>query len=401
MALGNAQLEHSSIADRRNGPERRYRIAIVTHGGFHILDLARELHNLEHEVVLYSVLPKRRVEENGLPAKCYRGLLPYLFPLAAAARRGPRALQDRFDSLFQRAVDRLAAAFLEPCDILIGMSGMCFASLAEARRRFGAKIFLERGSRHILSQKEILESIPVGTSEPVPNFLIKRELWAYEFADVIAVPSRQAERSFLDRGIPSSKLFRNPYGIDLTLFPATAVSDLKSPTAIFVGTWSLRKGCDVLWEACRAANSWHLLHVGPVGDAPLPQSALFTHHDPVPRSELTNFYRRAHVCVLASREEGLSLVQGQALASGLPLVCTNRTGGEDFRDILKDPEWITVVPPNDVAALRTGVQKALQQATEQTGVRDFLGEARDELSWKAYGKRYSEEIARRLSDLPS
>ena len=61
-----------------------------------------------------------------------------------------------------------------------------------------------------------------------------------------------------------------------------------------------------------------------------PNSERFVHYDFVPQWRLGEFYAQAHVFAIASKEEGLALVQLQALASGLPLVCTDRTGGGDL-----------------------------------------------------------------------
>jgi starch synthase len=374
----------------------RYRIAIITHGAFHVLDLARELHALGHSVTVYSVLPTRRIAAKGIPSRCYRNLLPYLFPLAALARRGPKSCQRRFDRIFQLAVDSMAAAVLGPCDVLIGMSGMCVASLKTARRRFGAKIFLERASRHILSQKEILDAIPNSGGEAIPEFLIKRELWAYEFADVISIPSRHAEDSFLERGVPPSKLFRNPYGADLEVFYSTFAPNLDCPTVIYTGTWSLQKGCDLLWEACQRARAWKLLHVGLVGDASVPVSSYFEHVEPVLQHRLPEYYARANVAVLPSRQDGFGLVMAQAVACGLPIVCSDMTGGPDLREMLDNCEEIHIVPTGDSRALSMGIQRALGQAANQRGKRNFLGAIRERLSWRAYGRRYSAEIERRL-----
>jgi glycosyltransferase involved in cell wall biosynthesis len=376
--------------------DRRYRIAIVTHGALHVLDLARELHALGHSVILYSVLPTRRVVKRGLSPENYRNLLPYLFLVTALARVGPQSWRGAFDSVFQKAVDRVAASFLEPCDLLIGMSGMSVECLKRARARFGAKLFLERGSRHILSQKEILEQMPTRNGESVPGFLIERELWAYEFVDVISIPSRHAECSFIERGVAVSRLFRNPYGVDLKVFQPTPVPKLKMPTVIYVGTWSFQKGCDLLWEACQRARAWKLLHVGPVGDASVPVSSYFAHVEPVLQHRLPEYYARANVAVLPSRQDGFGLVMAQAVACGLPIVCSDMTGGPDLREMLDNCEEIHIVPTGDSRALSMGIQRALGQAANQRGKRNFLGAIRERLSWRAYGRRYSTEIERRL-----
>ena len=367
------------------------RIAIVTTGRFHVLDLARELAALGHDVAFYSYVPRRRAEQFDLPRHCHRGLLPFVLPLVAASRKGPRAWRGYFDRLLLQTVDGLVARLLEPCDVFIGMAGLCVKSAQVARKKYGAKILLERGSRHILSQKDILEAILGMAKHAVPEFNLRRELWGYDFADVVSIPSRQVERSFLERGFPQDKLFRNPYGVDLTMFPPTPKPGNKVPTLIFAGAWCLRKGCDVLTQALEG-QPWRLLHVGPVGDAPLPKLANFESLGFVPQSKLAGAYAQADVFVHPSREEGLSLVQAQALACGLPLVCTDRTGGEDLAEWLDDPSCVTVVPPDDLAALRAGIEKALAKAGTQTGLRNIMGAARERLSWSAYGKRYEEKL---------
>ena len=56
------------------------RIAIATGGRFHVLDLARELDALGHEVQFYSYVPKARALQFGLPARCHVSLLPIMWP---------------------------------------------------------------------------------------------------------------------------------------------------------------------------------------------------------------------------------------------------------------------------------------------------------------------------------
>lgn len=368
------------------------RVAIVTSGRFHVLDLARELAALGNEVRFYSYVPRRRAQQFGLPAACHRALLPAVFPFLVLAQRGPRRWRSRGDRLLRSAIDRVAARRLEPCDVVIGMSGLMDASARKARRKFGAQVFLERGSRHILSQQEILEKIPGASGPAIEAEDVRRELDGYAKADVIVVPSYHAERSFLERGTRAEQLFRNPYGVDLTMFPPTLKPANATPTVVMAGTWSLRKGCDLLWQACQAAGSWRLLHVGPLGDAPVPVSPLFEHRAPVPQWQLPKVLAGADVFALASREEGLSLVQAQALACGLPLVCTDRTGGEDLREMLADPSWVTVVPHDNASALQDGIAQALAASRRQAGKRDVLGAARQKLAWAAYGQRYHARV---------
>jgi glycosyltransferase involved in cell wall biosynthesis len=276
------------------------------------------------------------------------------------------------------------------------MSGVAVESARVARARFGAKVFIERGSRHVASQKAILDELRSRgmASETVPDWVMERELAGYALADRVVVPSLHVERSFTDLGFPAERLFRNPYGVDLSMFAPTPAPSPDVPTLLFVGAWSYRKGVDVLVAAWRQLEGVRLFHVGAVVDAPLPDGPGFTHVDAVPQARLREYYAQAHVFVLASREEGLALVQAQALACGVPLVCTDRTGGEDLQRMLDDPAWVTVIPGDDAGALAGAIRAMLPRALQLQGERGVLGHAREHLGWAAYGARYAQELAR-------
>jgi glycosyltransferase involved in cell wall biosynthesis len=374
--------------------KRTLRIAILTNGRFHVCDLARELSLLGHDVRFYSLVPPRRTKRFGLPPACNRWLLPRVAHRAAAYKLLLRTrLRHRAEEALQRALDAAAARALEPCDVFIGMSGLCNRVAARARQ-LGAKVWIERGSRHILSQKEILDRI--AGAEKVPEFSVRRELHDYDHADVISLLSQHCVDSFAERGFPPDRLVRNPLGVNLDMFPATPAPPPDEPTVLMVGTWSLRKGCDVLTAAWRLLPGVRLLHVGPVQDAALPTDPLFEHVDKVPQFELSRYYARGHVFALASREEGLATVQPQALASGLRLVCTDRTGGADLATIIPDRGAVRVVPTDNAVALAAALAAALDEARSDTGLRDRLGSVKGELTWAAYARRYEANLFERV-----
>ena len=119
-----------------------------------------------------------------------------------------------------------------------------------------------------------------------------------------------------------------------------------------------------------------------------------THHEPVDQNELVNYYAKARVFVLPSRAEGLSLVQAQAIACGLPVVCSKETGGADLRDQLTDKKWIIEMEDLSVEALLDAVDKGLNLARAQKGIRNYAGDDMNRLSWENYGIRYSRFFAK-------
>ncbi|MEJ6021313.1 glycosyltransferase family 4 protein [Ramlibacter sp. PS4R-6] len=372
------------------------KVAIATLGRFHVLDLARELDREGFDVAFHSYVPRRRAMRFGLPARCHRSLLRYVAPLVAAQRFAPRLFAAVQERAMARAVDAAVSATLAPCDVFVCMSGAYLRAARVAKERFGAQVWIERGSRHILSQKEILEELG---AQPPTQFVIERELAAYELADRIVVPSRHVVESFTERAPHlAGKLFVNPYGVDLDAFPQTARPRHEGPcTVLFVGGWSKRKGVDLLVQAVRQLDGVRLLHVGSIVDVPFPAGdQRFVHRDAVPQWELAKHYAQADVFALASREEGLAMVQAQALASGLPLVCTERAGGGDLAFSPALAARTFVARAGNAAAFARGLEAAVRLVRD--GLPPLVGGDREQLSWGAYGRRYAAELRRTAGD---
>jgi glycosyltransferase involved in cell wall biosynthesis len=369
------------------------RIAVATAGRFHVLDLARELAALGHEVRFYSYVPQGRARLFGLADKHHVGLLPFVSPILAWERSAPRVAPVWRERAMNLTLNRAVMLRLRPCDVFIGMSGIYLEAAQYARRRFGARIWLERGSRHILSQDEILAATP-GAQRPSP-YVIDRELAGYALADRIAVPSAHVAESFRRDELAYAKLFRDPYGVDLAMFPYHACRPGRAAfTVLFTGTWSLQKGCDLLAEAVARSPDIQLTHVGSLGDLAFPEGPRFQHVDAVPQAQLSRYYAQADAFVLASRQEGLSLVQSQALASGLPLICTDRTGGADLAHTPNLAARIRVVPSGDVDALVAAISAVRDQIRGHAPLPPLTEADRQTLSWTAYARRYDDELQR-------
>ena len=154
-------------------------------GRFHVLDLARELSHLGHEVDFYSYVPRRRAIRFGLPGSCHRGVLPLVAPLVAWERLASGLKPEVRERAAAYALNAAVIARMRPCDVFICMSGTYLEAAIYARQRFGAQVWLERGSRHILSQNEILHKVGAAGAS---SFMTDRELSGYDLADRIVLP---------------------------------------------------------------------------------------------------------------------------------------------------------------------------------------------------------------------
>ena len=366
------------------------RINILSPGRFHVFYLAKELSDLGHDVRFYSYVPKKRAVRFGLPEKCSKSVFGWVLPNLALIRMFEKtALSNWAEQFLKWWMDLVVSLSMRPCDVVIAMSGNFYRSVTKAKKKWSAKVLIERGSRHILSQKEILDGVKRlnPKARTVPDFAVRLELRDYQIADRIVIPSKHVEQSFYDRGFKPEQLFKNPYGVDVSMFGPTPFPDEK-PTVLMVGGWGYRKGCDLLVEALESTD-YRLIHAGPIGDLPFPKTEKFFDFGFVDQTKLKSIYAKAHIMVLPSREEGLALVQIQALACGLPIVCSDRTGGEDLMEYLNNKEMITLVKTDDVLSLRNGIEKAMRFALAHKESRNSVLFSSDQLSWKAYGERYN------------
>lgn len=354
------------------------KINIASPGRFHVMDLARELDKQGFDVRFYSFVPDKRAVKFELRKECNASLFLFMWPFLI--------LQKFFPSckiITIKVQDWLTSLLMRHCDVLIAMSGNYVYTLKKAKRN-GAIVILERGSKHILEQKRILESIPsLKGKKPVPDINVKRELEGYDIADYISIASQHVLRSFVERSYPMNKLFVNPYGVDLHDFQPENVA--KEFDVVMVGGWTYQKGVDLLVEACKELDLT-LLHVGAIGDIPFPKTNKFVHIDPVDQKQLKQYYNKGRIFVLASRQDGFGMVLSQALSCSLPIVCSMHTGGRDIGDLTGMKDWIFEMEEYTVESLEVEIKKAL----EFSKICNPMELRLENLSWEAYGKRYGE-----------
>jgi glycosyltransferase involved in cell wall biosynthesis len=81
------------------------------------------------------------------------------------------------------------------------------------------------------------------------------------------------------------------------------------------------------------------------------------------------------------------MVLSQALASGLPVVCTDKTGGPDLARSEGLARLIRVVPAGSAAELGVALKLALFDARESRTFRRITQKERDSLTWRNYALR--------------
>ena len=362
----------------------KIKINIFTPGRFHVCDLARELDKNGFDVKFYSFVSAKRAEKFGLPRRCSCSLLipmaPFLVLERVLFKRSGWAKR-----LSIRVQDWLSSLVMRKCDFCIAMSGNYINTPQKAKKQ-GAVVIIERGSKHIIEQKTILDANYQNKNSSVPGFNYYRELESYQIADYIAIASQHVARSFYKHKYPKEKLFINPYGVDLSMFKPLSGVEIKYDV-IMVGGWSYRKGCDLIVEALKDSNL-RFLHVGGIVDLEFPAYQNFTHVGSVDQSLLVNYYNASKIALLPSREEGLAMVQAQAIACNLPLVGSIDSGAEDLKGMVEYPEFITIIDEYTPECVKNAIDCGLEKY-DQLGNKFYAGSAIENLTWAAYGKRYS------------
>jgi glycosyltransferase involved in cell wall biosynthesis len=373
---------------------------------FHGFDLAGELarRGLLHQLV--TSYPKFIPARWGIPRPQISSVLSNEL-MQRAEGNLPAWLRRRFDAESALLDDyaRKAARRLRPgADLLVAWSASALPALRRARE-LGMRTLVERGSTHIAWQTELLASeyarfgLRPRTASPR---IVERELAEYAEADAIAVPSRFARQTFIERGIPAERVICTPYGVSLASFapPATPGDDVFR--VIHCGAVTLRKGCHYLLEAFHGlalprAELWLVGEVAPEMEAFRRRyaSPQIVFHGARPQAELASCYGRASVFCLASLEEGLAMVIPQAMACGLPVIATPNSGAEE---LVREGEQGLLVPIRDVDALRERILALYRDPERRRAMgRAALARVRAGFRWSDYGDRVVAAYAALLS----
>jgi glycosyltransferase involved in cell wall biosynthesis len=369
----------------------------AVYGVFHHFELAHQLHRRGHLRRIYSTWPWTRLKREDLPREFVR-TFPLIHTTDYLLRQTPlysAALDSRFNRWNSLAFDAWLRRNLEPCDALIAISG---AGRTAGRKvqAAGGKFICDRGSTHQRFQDQMIADeysrwrVP---HPPAPAHIVEREEAIYSLADAITVPSTVARRSFLQMGVAADKVHAIPYGVRLDRFAPSHPPSAGSFDVLFAGQVSLRKGVPYLLEAF--ARMRHprkrLTVVGAIQSEmrvllPKLPTGNVTFTGSIPQPELAARMSRSHVLALPSVEEGLALVQGQAMACGCPVIATTATGAED---LFTDGVEGFIIADRDTGALTA----RLQQLADDPALRDRMSTAALERvktlgGWDSYGDRW-------------
>jgi len=161
----------------------------------------------------------------------------------------------------------------------------------------------------------------------------------FEYTDYFLAPSTHVKDMLVSKGINEEKIHVIPFGVDLCKFNYVNRPPISQESIInflFVGRVEGAKGIHYLLEAVdvlgRKRTDFKLTMVGNIGcNKKIIDKYPFCHFvGQVSSDEIVNYYRNADVFIMPSLWEGFSLSLMEALSTGLPVIATKVSGGEDI-----------------------------------------------------------------------
>lgn len=208
-----------------------------------------------------------------------------------------------------------------------------------------------------------------------------------ELTDYCLVASSFSYKSVLNCGI--KKIFIVPYGVALDKFKFLEKNNLeKKLTFVYTGNITYGKGVNYLLKAIKyfSESEVELYLMGGIDK----NSILLKEYNKfsnihfkgfVSQEELIKIYQKADVFIFPSLGEGLSLAGMEAMACGLPLLCSENSGVNDF---IEDYKNGIVFKTGSVESITKAINWLLENRNE---IKEMSRKAREEIlkySWETY-----------------
>lgn len=258
--------------------------------------------------------------------------------------------------------DHINAGQINTARLLIAWSQTSLKSIKK-NKLLGGKSILEHPTPHVdfwMKVNNQFYSDPV--IKPKPGYsrfskkMINRMKAEYELADYIQVHSSFVYQTFIDNGIPSSKLLVNALSINPSKFPNHQTPNVKNNqfTILYIGRLELWKGVHILLQAFDNIENdqIELQLAGRVMPEIKPYLSKTNKNVAVlgelNTAELSRQIKQADVVVLPSLNDAFGMVIIEAMLHGVPVIASTASAGPD---IIVNEQNGLLVEPNDVTDL--------------------------------------------------
>lgn len=261
-----------------------------------------------------------------------------------------------------------------------------------------------------IAARSYMKQIYIKDLERYPHSKLKKEqsfLWnskllegfdkEFRDADYCFVGSDFVKQSVISLVKNKSNVFIIPYGVNLQQFKNGVRNFEETPLQLlFVGGVILRKGIHHLLNVVSQYSEKEVF-LNLVG-AFNPNDELYKnfHNKPnicfhgfVTRDQIAQMYTHSHLFVLPSLAEGMAMVGLEALASGLPVLCTYNTG---LSSIVKDGYNGFCIPASDEEELQVKIDWFLKNKEKMPLMSKNAENSVYGYSWEDYRKKVSQTL---------
>ena len=213
----------------------------------------------------------------------------------------------------------------------------------------------------------------------------------FAMADAVICASRFTEHSLVAAGSKAPAHVVG-YGVDLDLFSARTVAPVAKPLTVgFVGALSQRKGARYLLGALAALPKGAaklVLHTRAAVDRDLIrgfESVDIEIRGGLSDAELAADLKQCDLVALPSIAEGFGLVILEAMACGVPVLCTTSTGGADF---IQHRQNGLLIAPGSTAAIEQELVWALTHRDELFQIGQAARHEAEKHTWAEYRRKF-------------
>ena len=317
--------------------KKKYVIGVI--GRFIFFDIAEKINGLNSLTKIHTSYPKYFFKKNYDIAE---NKIKSFFFLEIFRRFNEKFLKIEYvNLLIKKLFGKISSHFImkDNFDIFIFFPGNAFYSnLLIKLKKKNVLIIAIEGSTHVdhrykvlKKEYEILGQYFVMNDQ---KSIIKETKYEYELADHIIVPSEYVKKSFIENGINEKKLTKIPFGLNINKFTKQKRVCEKFKI-IFVGGITIRKGIGYLIDAIINLKKiidvelWLVGTIDPFySTKKYPDFINFIGH--IDKNKLSWYYSQCDIFCHPSLEEGLSSTILEAMSVGLPIICTENSGGAEI-----------------------------------------------------------------------
>jgi glycosyltransferase involved in cell wall biosynthesis len=301
----------------------------------------------------------------------------------------------------RRFCERIIRHGLQDCNAVYSTNSQGLELLVHARQR-GLRTMSEQTIAPYAFERKLLAEeqdrfpdweAPLEPAREAVEAFAARERQEWALCDLILCGSEFVKDAIRVVGGPADKCLVVPYGFD---FPnhGSRITNHESGRPLRVltmGTVCLRKGMPYVAQAAEALRGQMTFRV--VGPCRLKSAGLEELRSvvelfgAVPRSEVRSHFEWADVFLFPSLCEGSATVCYEAMAAGLPVICTPNTGS-----VVRDGQEGFLVPTRDVGAI---VERLRQLGADRRLLAQMSEAAlarREFFTMEAYAKRLKQAL---------